>query len=260
MLKVLAAGNWPPSHVRTSVVPSSRPFLPEVERLIDAVWDARANGRDVLLFDGPMARWESWDVTGEVLRLTISQTSYKPFLGTNLLHPELADRHGRAVLANPVGVSPALLTADGFLLLGRRNASVAYYPDRTHPFAGAMEPGDGADVFAALRRELNEELGLAPNDIADVRCTGIVEDPGLRQPEIIFAANVRLTLAKIESQVDRDEHYTSVALPATRDAVEAFIVDPLLTPVAVASLLLWGRLSFGVPWFDAIVRRLGIRN
>jgi hypothetical protein len=48
-------------------------------------------------------------------------------------------------------VSPALLTADGFLMMGRRNASVAYYPNRVHPFAGALDPGD-ADMFAAVRR------------------------------------------------------------------------------------------------------------
>ena len=51
------------------------------------------------------------------------------------------DNHGSAdCLANPVGVSPALLSADNFLIMGRRNASVAYYPNRIHPFAGALEP------------------------------------------------------------------------------------------------------------------------
>ena len=74
------------------------------------------------------------------LALTLSNTTYKHFLGTNLTHPELADRYGREILANPVGVSPALLTADNFLMMGRRNASVAYYPNRIHPFAGALDP------------------------------------------------------------------------------------------------------------------------
>ena len=43
----------------------------------------------------------------------------------------------------------SLLTRDGWLLYGRRNATVAYYPNRVHPFAGTLEPGDLADVFGA---------------------------------------------------------------------------------------------------------------
>ena len=136
------------------------------------------------------------------------------------------------------------------MVLGRRNAKVAYYPGRTHPFAGAMEPRDGPDVFAALGRELQEELSLTADDIHDMRCTGIVEDQGLRQPELIFAVRSLRTRDQIEAQVDRAEHQTSFSLPATRQAVEAATRDPAMTPVAIASLLLWGRIEFGEEWFN----------
>src|SRR2546423_316715 len=86
--------------------------------------------------------------------------------------PILADRFGPQVLANPVGVSPALLTADNYLMMGRRNASVAYYPGRIHPFAGALDPQD-SDVFAAVRRELKEELAFEIQDVTEIFCTGI---------------------------------------------------------------------------------------
>src|SRR5688572_13684152 len=130
-------------------------------------------------------------------------TSYKPFLGTNLTHPELADRHGPAILANPVGVSPALITADGWLMMGRRNASVAYYPNRVHPFAGALDPAD-PDPFAAIGRELAEELGFTEDDIAidGMHCTGIAEDVSIRQPELIFSVVSTRTRNEIESKLD----------------------------------------------------------
>jgi 8-oxo-dGTP pyrophosphatase MutT (NUDIX family) len=180
-----------------------------------------------------------------------------------MCHPELADRFGPHVLANPVGVSPALETADGFLMLGRRNARVAYYPSRVHPFAGCLEPFEGEsgrsaapgnkgpDVFAAVRRELSEELGLEIDDVPVIRCTGIAEDTSLRQPELIFRVQSTLTRSRIESQVARDEHHASWAVPATQSGVEAGLIDPELTPVAVASLLLWGRVAFGPGWFEA---------
>jgi hypothetical protein len=258
MLRILAVGDWGPDEVAARLISSSRPIIPEIERIIDEEWSAHSKRPGIHLFDGPMARWESCDVSPRRLRIELSQTSYKPFLGTNLMHPELADRYGKSVLANPVGVSPALLTADGFLLMGRRNSSVAYYPSRIHPFAGAMDPRDKSDVFAAVRRELMEELALSSPLIQDLRCTGIAEDPALRQPELIFFARCGLTRRQIDNQLDPEEHHQSVSVPATCDAVECILIDPALTPVAVASLILWGRLEFGEEWFDQIVKWLKI--
>lgn len=251
MLKFHATGDWRPEQVRVSWVNSSRRIVPEVERAIDEAWNAVLGKPGVKLFDGPMCRMESWEASPAELRLQLSLTSYKPFLGTNLSHPEFAERFGREVMANPVGVSPALLTADNFLLLGRRNDSVAYYPRRTHPFAGALEPKDDANLFAAVRRELHEELSLGDIDIAEIRCTGVAEDTGLRQPELLFRVRSTLTRAQIESQVHDEEHGDSVAVPATAEAVAQMIRQPDLTPVAVASLLLWGRVTYGEEWFQS---------
>jgi 8-oxo-dGTP pyrophosphatase MutT (NUDIX family) len=224
-------------------------MVPEVEALIERAWQAALSRPGVRLFDGPMCRMERWEASAERLSLDLSVTSYKPFLGTNLAHPELADQFGREVMANPVGVSPALHTSDDFLLLGRRNATLAYYPNRTHPFAGALEPRDQGDLFAAVRRELREELSLKESDGAEVRCTGVAEDFALRQPELLFRVRTPLTRKQIESQVHAEEHGGSVAVPATREAVVGIVEDPSLTPVAVASLLLWGRVTFGEEWF-----------
>src|SRR5205823_2713337 len=114
----------------------------------------------------------------------------------------LADELGKDVLANPVGLSTTLQTVDGWLLLGRRNDSVAYYPNRVHPFAGALEPHDELDIFDEMRRELREELDFGPNDILDMRCIGLVEDRELRQPELIFTTESTAGRSQIESRLD----------------------------------------------------------
>jgi hypothetical protein len=257
VLRFHHVGDWDASQISAAWAPSSLDLPEEAQALVEKEWAAAAGRKDKKLFDGPMCRLESWTVHGGRMELTFSRTSYKVFWGTNLCHPDLGDRYGRRALANPVGVSPALETADGFLMLGRRNASVAYYPSRLHPFAGCLEPGDVApggespapDLFAAVRRELGEELSLSDADVPLVRCTGIVEDVSLRQPELIFRVHSRLTRLEIESRLDRGEHHDSFALPATRQGVEAVLHDPLLTPVGVASMLLWGRTAFGEGWF-----------
>jgi len=255
MLTFHAIGDWSPEQVRATWAAPGRRIVPDVEKVIDAAWQAALRRPGVKLFDGPMCRLESWRASPDDLTLALSETSYRPFLGTNLSHPELADRYGRQVMADPLGVSPALLTTDGFLLLGRRNAAVAYYPNRIHPFAGALEPRDGGDVFGAVRRELREELCVEESAILDIRCTGLVEDRALRQPELIYRTSTTRTRRQLEEQVRPEEHRDSVAIPAEPDAIAGAVLDPALTPVAVASLMLWGRIRFGEEWF-ARVRRL----
>ncbi|HEY2587388.1 MAG TPA: NUDIX domain-containing protein [Tepidisphaeraceae bacterium] len=257
MLTFHAIGDWPPDRVRARWVPSGRRTPPEVERLVEKAWERALRRPGVKLFDGPMCRMERWHAADGTLELDLSVTGYKAFLGTNMSHPELAERFGRDVMANPVGVSPALETADGYLLLGRRNETLAYYPNRTHPFAGALEPRDNGDLFAAVRRELAEELALGDADVLDVRCTGIAEDRALRQPELLFRVSTSRTRGQIAAQVHAEEHGGSLAIPADPRAVAEAIHDPAFTPVAVASLLLWGRIRFGLEWFGESARGMG---
>jgi len=257
MLSIHVAGDWAPEQVEGGSVASSRLIVPEVERLIDIEWAKMTAAGECLLFDGAMCRFEAWNATPTRLKLSFSQTSYKPFLGTNLTHPELSDRYGRRVLANPAGVSPAVLTHDEFLIFGRRNESVAYYPGRTHPFAGAMEPRDATNVFAAVTRELAEELALAEADLMELRCTGVAQDWNLRQDELIFRVTTRLTLAELERKLDREEHHASWSIPATRQSIERALPDPQLTPVSVAALLLWGATRWGPGWMRQNLLALG---
>ena len=256
MVTYLQTGDWRPNEIDVEWAPTARRVLPEVELLIDRAWEEALARPGAHLFDGPMCRLERWEVTPEDgrLHLVLSNTSYKPFLGTNMTHPELADRFGPDVMANPLGVSPALETADGFLLLGRRNASVAYYPERVHPFAGAIEPRDGGDGFAAVRRELREELSLNDGEVTEIRCTALVREPALRQTEMVLRTRVALTREQIIRRVGREEHCGVYAVPATETGIDSAATDPLLTPVAVAALLLWGRWHFGQEWFDLRTR------
>jgi 8-oxo-dGTP pyrophosphatase MutT (NUDIX family) len=235
--------------VRASWIECSRATNPDTDRLIDQSWTNAMARPGVKLFDGEMCRLESWQASPATLQLQLSRISCKTFLGTNLSHPELAEKYGRNVLANPLGLSAALLTADGFIMFGRRNSAVAYYPNRIHPVAGCLEPDDGADVFAAVERELREELGFNAGDIAEIRCRGMVEDPALLQPELVLTVRSTRTRAEIERQVDAGEHSGSWSVPATADAIAAAIENPVLTPVGAGALLLCG-IGEGDPRMD----------
>jgi hypothetical protein len=255
MVLFRAFGDWSRARVEVTWSASGRRVLPEVEAAIERAWADQSARLGARLFDGPMCRLERWSATPRRLELSLSRTSYKPFLGTNLYNASLADRFGADVLANPVGLSTALQTSDGWLLLGRRNDSVAYYPNRVHPFAGALEPpraGEMLDPFAEVMRELREELAFTAADVGDIRCIGLIEDPGLRQPELIFRAVAARTRRQIEATLDRAEHHATYAVRAAAADLSRAVADQTLTPVAVGSLALWGRRAFGDDWFASL--------
>ena len=240
MFSLIAQGPWLPGQVHVTRVASTRPTIAVVERAIDEAWQ-RAARPGVQLFDGPMCRLESFDASPAALHLSISLTSYRPFVGTNLSNAaRFADAYGPAALANPIGASTALTTLDGQLLLGRRGGKVAYYPHRVHPFAGALEPAEADDVFAVVYRELSEELNLDASDLHAVRCLGLAQDDGLRQPELIFAAATHLSRAAVEARLDDAEHVALYALDVTdATALDAALADPVLTPIAAATITMW---------------------
>lgn len=241
MFTLLAIGPWLPSQVLLEYFPSTRPHIPEVEAAISAAW-TEGLARTPKLFDGPMCRLESFSAAPASLTLRLSPTSYKVFYGTNLYRPHLRATHGSEAFANPVGLSAALVTSDDYLLFGRRTANVAYYPNRTHPFAGSLEPTD-ATPFAGIHRELAEELSLTPAELHSPRLLGIVSDDTLQQPELIIQIHTHKTLADLSSSLDPAEHHQLYSIPTTPDAIASASHDPAFTPVALATLQLFATVS-----------------
>lgn len=267
-MNVHVTGCWFPQHVLLRWGESTYRSTPEIDRLIELAWQQAKLRLGDKLFDGPMCRLESFECRSSkvdcrnafstvdnpqsTLVLSVSRTSYRIFLGTNMSHPELADTHGQAVMANPVGVSTALITADNFLMLGRRSDQVAYYPHMLHPFAGSLEPsplgehGDPPDLFAEARRELHEELGLDGDQLGEWLCLGIVEDARLRHPETILSARSTLTRSEVENRLLGHEHTDAWSCPATAAGIAAALEDrSMFTPVAQATLELYANVAAG---------------
>jgi 8-oxo-dGTP pyrophosphatase MutT (NUDIX family) len=249
MLRFHVTGDWREGAVRSHWTGSGRRTRTDIDDSIERSWLAAKQRLGDRLFDGPMCRLESWNASPPQLNLTLSPTSYRIFLGTNLIRPHELDAE---FLANPVGVSTVLLTRDDFLMLGVRNDRVAYYPNRVHPFAGSLEPDDvdAASIFNCVRRELDEELSLRPDEITDARCVGLVEDLSLRQPELIFSVRTTRSRQQVEASVHAAEHHDSLAIAADRASLEQELAKATpFTPVGIASLLLCGRGAFGEDWF-----------
>lgn len=266
---IFHTGDWAAEQVVTDWQASSWEGSPAVESAIDAAWASALSVPGRQLFDGPMCRLESLSATSDRLQLGMSRTSYRVFWGTQLAD---ASRHlslRPAERANPVGVSTALETADGWLLLGRRSERVAYYPGWIHPFAGTLDPADllpqqltdpaGADRSApaphpmvTAYRELREELLLQQQEIAVARVVGVVSDPRLQQPEVIVRVRVQVTRSDLVRRLDPEEHDSVVAVPTDGGALLDWLgsqdAEARRTPVAVGALVCWGQSVHGKTW------------
>jgi NUDIX domain len=230
------AGDFSADQVECVEVYSHQVVPPAVAAAIESAWrDARSRLGEKI-YDGPMARLESWRVEAGRLHLVLGRTGYKHFYGTNLFNPGLADQYGASVLANALGISVLVETADGHLILGRRGDGVAFHAHRVHPLGGTVEVG-AVDCFAEIRRELAEEAGLSEEDLLELRCMGLAEDKAIRQPELMFYGRVRATLDRIK--LDEAEHVGVWSVRAERAAVEKATLDAELTPIALAALRLW---------------------
>ncbi len=250
VLRFLHLNNYLPGQLHTQWVSSGRRIVPEVEHAIDVAWQAALVKPGVRIFDGPVCRFEGMKVDNGHLTIELSRCSYRIMLGTNFAHPDFADQYGVEVMGNPVGVSCGLITADNQIIMGRRNASVAYYPHRIHPFAGSLEVRDEVHLFANVRRELHEELSLKEADVSDIICHGVAEDSALRHPETIYSARTRLSAEEALNQLDADEHDGAWHTAFEPESItQALQQERDLTPIAKAVLLMSGRHAFGEAWF-----------
>jgi 8-oxo-dGTP pyrophosphatase MutT (NUDIX family) len=233
-IRFLARGRWGERQISVVHARSTRRVVPEVEAAIESSWREVNSRPGVTLFDGPVCRLEGFDAHPDKLELRVSRTSYRINVGTNFCHPEFAAQFGPEVMANPVGVSAGLVSADGFLLMGRRNGSVAYYPHMLHPFAGSLEVRESIHLFEDVRRELREELHLAEDRITAIECIGIVEDARLLHPETLFHVRASLSARQLQDQVHADEHGSSEAVALEPATLRAFATRDDLTPVGAA--------------------------
>lgn len=244
MFRMIHLGILRQGQIHTRVVPSTRIKHPPVEQAIQQAWEQALSRPGVRLFDGPVCRMESINWQKEELWICLSQTSYRIVVGTNFANPDFADIYGPEVMANPLGVSTLVLTRDQYLMMGRRNDSVAYYPNRVHPFAGSLEvQAESIDLFDNVQRELREEIGLTPAEVESIRFLGLAEDLNLRHPESLFLTRTCLTREQIRSRLDPAEHHNTWSVPALVEPVSQVLDSPdALTPIAQSLLFCWLKL------------------
>jgi hypothetical protein len=230
-----------------------------LDGLVARVW-AEQQRTGKRLFNGRLVRYLQHQVRDGTLVIDAGPTDYANFMATNLFNWQRIDQIGPHLFSNPIGTSGTPQTADGWLLFGRRNQRVGFHAGFAHTFGGGLEPGDcrpdgTLDAFGSIARELHEELRIDASDLVERVCLGLIRDPTIRQPELVFDMRLAVTREEIASRFQLDEpdqeHTELLACRDHPEAILAFIREyQPITPVAIGALCLHGRARFGVEWYE----------
>lgn len=245
--EMLVRDTFRPAEISVSHQPVEPPRSADLAAHVDANWRARkaaAASAGVTLTNGHLLRLASFEARPQHLSLELGNTRYADFLATN------ADAPTRAALpwqqlANPLGTSALILTADGHCVLGLRGGAVLLHQGYVHTIGGMFEAEDLIDghvhATGSILREAREELGIEDAQVTTVRCRGLMRDTENLQPELMFELSVDLDTETLErhwqTAPSRHEHVSLVSIPGDPKSLRAYLTEGHpLAPQARAAL------------------------
>lgn len=256
IFRIQCLGHWLPSQVRVEF--SNRDYvLPgDLPGRAQRFWDEAVATRHDSLFNGMLCRLDAFAASAESLRLDLSRTCYRDLLFSNSHVKEIVQDFGERALVRALGISAVVETADGFLPLMRRSASLGEGAGKIDVFGGHIHPdehvrpyGPGVpDVFLAIADETHNELGIMPDEHGDMSCLGILENWLTRKPELVFAARLPLSMEELRvaaaNAEERHEYVELLGVPARGDAVEKLLQQEKASfaPSGYGCLVLFGKL------------------
>lgn len=198
------------------------PLPPWVEKLVEKRWEEELK-RNPHLTSGPLlvavgVSIISGDDDSEQLKLTCGVSNYKNFMGTT--HESVAPLIDERYWHRAIGVMAVTYTADNYIMLGIRSPTIDWGLLRHVVPAGRLKPSE-CDPFSGIIAEYEEELGIKPEEIKNLRCIGVVADEtwGRLNYEFVFYGLINLTAAEI---VERAKSAKSAGEHCQLEAIQAY--------------------------------------
>lgn len=217
--KVLICGYFKPEEIDVFQAPSTFQTNAQTEANIEREWGPKlAKG----WFAGPLSRLESYTLTPDgKLQIGVSNTTFDKYVGTRDL--QTVRTHGIEFTANPIGVSAALVTVDGKLIIGHKvqgdaAGSIDAVGGYVHPQKDINPETGKLDLVLATKREIEEETGVKGDEITGIGCLGIAQEyAGLFHPVIPFTVSTSLRAEDIVKRTNDGE-------------VRVMVIDPFKIP------------------------------
>ncbi|GHO85391.1 NUDIX domain-containing protein [Dictyobacter formicarum] len=261
--EILARGLYQPEDLHISYQPDQfLQFTPELQEWMEQFWQEKlrqAQQQQSLLFDAPLYRFiAARQDTAQTLQLTLGQTSYKEYVATR--SQDFAAGRARSELGNPLSVCSVVETADGHILLDKRQG-VDLYVGRYHVIGGFFERDIDIDAtrqpdpFAAMRREIREETGIQASDISDQLCLGLVYDLATPHAELCFLTRLHISLDEVRQRKPEDSEIKTLhTVYNSPESLAQFIRQQHgnISATGEPNLLLYGQIQYGNAWFASI--------
>jgi len=177
-------------------------FPTDFVKKVDDYW---AHIKEPHIFNGELVRLNEIELDTSSLLLGLSLTNYATLLYSNAHIDLILKTWGRKYLANALGISAVVVTADKKIVLMKRSKNVGEFPDCWDVFGGHIDkPGKGCkpDVYSAMKKELFQELALDESEYF-LEFLAVVKAFINQKPEMIFCAFVDKNFDEIENKADR---------------------------------------------------------
>lgn len=225
------------------LLPGKRSYPAKVRKLIKTAWDEARLDPDLILFNGTVISLIDYDIPNtkspddvEIMQLTVQETDYRSFYGTNLCHPFSIPK---SQLANPLAACAVVETIEGTVFVGERNKRLAEVSGVWHVPGGTLDVVQNPLDF--MKRELSEELNVQAEDIHSAVCLGLAENLLLLKPEFLCYFHLKLSetelAAKILTAKDKDEHTDFVFVPM--EELAYFVSMHPFAPIGKACIKLY---------------------
>lgn len=188
----------------------------EMQEHVEQYWDTLSKE---FIFNGALARLDSWQLSGDRLDIQLRPSDYRTLLYSNQHVKKIRQQWGDHCLSRALGISAVLISSDRQLVFIQRSLEVGEFPGACDVFGGHIDvpANQGApNVFASMAQELEEEAGLTPNEY-QLTLIGLIESTPNTKPELIFKAESSLTAQAIKAKVrcarDRREFVCIYTVP-----------------------------------------------
>ena len=216
---VLAKGPFANEDVR--VIWQEKPFCfpPDFVDEVTTYWEQIKAPH---IFNGELVRLDELTTGKNKLVLELSPGNYATLLYSNEYVESIVNKWGNSYLSNALGISAVVVSSDNKIILMKRSVNVGEFPNCLDVFGGHIdkpENGYTPDVYAAMQKELNEELALNELDY-DLEILGVIRTQVNRKPELIFSAFANKEFNEIVRQAgeadDRFEWDAISGIPITQ--------------------------------------------
>ncbi len=222
-------------------VPHYHDLPPDMLIEIEKFWK---NVKNKKMYNGKLARLDSWMVKKNILNLNLSITDYRTLLYSNHHIQHIIEKWGGKYISRALGISAVVLTSDHFIMFMRRSNLVGEYPESIDVFGGHINISNDSEfpgIREAMLKELEEELGIR-KDKVDLECIGLITNNQNHKPELIFTANVALSVNEVINKsnkaIDSFEFNKIIVLPNLGKVLTSFLKknELLFTPSALGSI------------------------